>query len=354
MIQSVLSNLGILLLMHLMINTGYYLNQTKKLSNTFMPIFHILIVTLAIISMFHFPIRFSDHLFDLRIAPLIFVSFYHGWRYTVPVLIMASLYRFFLGGETVAHEILFGMILSSILPIILYPQDQNRFHFLKPFLVVTAAWLISDLPIIWLMPEGLEIFTEIALVRYLSLLLGSFILYFFIVTGQKHLTLTKQMRYFAERDPLTGLYNMRKFEDAIHKYIPQNKLMYIAMVDIDCFKKINDTFGHQAGDTAIKTVGEIILNNRSKDMFAARYGGDEYILFIAVDHPDQAMATLNEIRKRVASAPLFPNSFYPDFKISLSIGVAPLNTFKNLKEAIDLADRQLYFAKHSGKNQVCS
>lgn len=350
MIQSVLSNLGILLLMHLLINTCYYLNQLKKLSDRLMPFVHILIVSGAVISMFYFPVQVGDHLFDLRLAPLIFVAFFHGWRYTVPILLITSIWRLAMGGEHAGHEVLFGLILPSILPMFFYPVDRKRVYYIMPFFVITSSWIISDITIIWWLPNGWEIFSEMALFRYISLMLGSFILYMFINSGRKHLELTNKLQYYAERDPLTGLYNMRKFETIIkQRPINKNKQMFVAMVDIDHFKKINDGFGHLVGDEAIRAVAHIILQTAQNNFIAARYGGDEFIFFIEADHADQAFLMLDNLRKKVAEAKFLSTQA----SLSLSVGMSELERKNHLIKAIERADKMLYQAKKNGRNRVC-
>jgi diguanylate cyclase len=355
MVQSVLTNLGILLLMHLMINTVYHFQQYRKFSNRFVSLLHILIVTVATITMFHYPINMGNHLFDLRLIPIIFIAFFHGWKFTLPVVVLASIYRYFLGGDGSGHEIMFGMIIPSILPMVFYPLKIDKLPIHKPFIVITICWLISDLTPMLLSDNAIYIFIEIVLFHYLSLILAGSIMNFFIFFSLKHLEMVNKLQFFADHDPLTGLYNMRRFDEIINQISNkkhQNK-MFIAMIDIDRFKRINDTYGHQAGDIAIQNVSKIFLKYCSNHLLAARYGGDEFIIFLLEDSIKAAETTLNSIRKDVANNSAIPLVSKQLCKLSISIGISEYKDLKNLNKTIEQADKQLYLAKQAGRNCIC-
>lgn len=353
MVQAILSNLGILLLMHLMINTCLYLNQTKKIPDTLIPIIHIAIVTGTVITMFYFPIDYRGLTFDFRMVPLIFLALFHGWKYTVPVLILVCTYLGLVEGENNLLHMTLTTVFPPAIALLSYPLNEEKMFYLKPLWIITVSWLVSDLTVALQSPGGLALFQELAIIRAISILLWSYVLYFFIYSGKAHLQLTKQLQVYAEKDPLTGLYNMRKFEKVLSSFEPGRKKMFIAMVDIDRFKRINDMYGHQIGDEAITSVGDIICKNLQRDMFAARYGGDEFIIFIAADNRDQAVDRLEEIRIQIDKKAFFRDHKEIPLPISLSIGVAELQQIPDLKCTIEQADQQLYRAKKMGRNCVC-
>jgi diguanylate cyclase len=351
-VQSVLANLGVLLLMHLIINTIYHFQQQRKIPHTLVAIFHILIVSAATMAMFHFPIQIENHLFDLRLLPIIFIAYFHGWRYSLPVVILASLYRY-LSGEALGQEIIFGIIFPSILPMVFYLIKGEKMHITKPIIVITASWLVSDIRILSLIGNGDLSFAKIAFFHYVFLIFAGLIMYFLIFFSLQHLGLFKKLQFFADHDPLTGLYNMRKFEEIIdHLTKNENqKQMFIAMVDIDYFKQINDTYGHQAGDLAIQTVSKVILKNCSSHVFAARYGGDEFIMFLMTDSIKNAQNTLDSIRRTVTNT-IVPLGSKQHCKLSISIGISSFSDLVNLNKSIEHADRHLYLAKKSGRNCI--
>ncbi|WP_156424395.1 diguanylate cyclase [Bacillus sp. FJAT-27445] len=336
--------------MHLSINTAYHLSAEKKIRTALLPAIHISIVSLAVIAMFYFPFMSGGHRVDLRIIPIILLGFLHGWKYVLPVVAITSLYRLGLGGPTALHGALFGILLPAFFSL-LANRKAKGFHSPWNLLgVLFASWAVSDLfsPKIRLaMPN------EIAFMHLASLVVAFFVMYLFAIMGLRHLESNQKLQFHAERDPLTGLYNMRKFEEVLRKQIHPGKRMFIAMIDIDRFKEINDKFGHQVGDATISNVGKILLSNCGEDMVIARYGGDEFILFMASErilHVKQKLESIRKDTKEHANQAI-PGT--PPFTLSLSIGVAELFNASHLKETIEEADKQLYLAKKLGRDRVC-
>jgi diguanylate cyclase len=353
MVQAMLANLGVLLLMHLMINTIYHFQQQRIISHSFAIIYHILIVTSATIAIFHFPILMESHLFDLRLIPIIFIAYFHGWKYSLPVVILAALYRY-MSGEGLGQDVIFGILIPSLLPMVFYFIRGKKMHITKPIMVITACWLISDIPLLTLVANGELSLTKVAFFRYIALIFAGLIMYCLIFFSLKHLEVLKKLQYFADHDPLTGLYNMRKFEEIIVPLtkVNQQKHMYIAMIDIDFFKQINDTYGHQAGDHAIQNISKVLLKYCSSHIICARYGGDEFIMFILSDSFKQAENTLDSLRKTVTDTTFTPLA-NKRYKLSISIGLSSLSNLVNLNKSIEMADKHLYYAKQSGRNCIC-
>ncbi|CAM3912689.1 GGDEF domain-containing protein [Mesobacillus zeae] len=350
MAESVLANLGILLLMHLLINTGYLFHQAKRISGSWLCLIHVLVVVGASVSMVYFPVRFNGSEFDLSLAPLIFLSLFHGLKFSVPALFLFFLLLQLCGEDFEYGRFFFHTVLPVLLPLAFYPLDKDRIHYAKAFLIVTASWILANLPQTL---EDLSALEGSLLVRYGSFMLASLILYLFITSGRRQLSLMNQLQYYAERDALTGLYNMRSFGEMLSGFKHDEKKMFIAMADIDSFKKINDTYGHQAGDEAIKKVGEIILAERSAPIVAARYGGDEFLILLAADDEKEAMSVLENIRKIASSTSFLYDGTQPDSTLSLSIGAAELTNPDCLEQVIGQADQQLYLAKRKSRNCVC-
>jgi len=155
----------------------------------------------------------------------------------------------------------------------------------------------------------------------------------------------------ADTDGLTGLYNhvylMRTLESEIERSTRYTAPLSIMMLDLDFFKKVNDTFGHQAGDSVLKKVSELIrLSLRNVDT-SGRYGGEEFMLILPNTDHGGAMELAERIRRQIEST-----SFTPaDLAITISGGVATLEGQK-MAELIQQADTRLYEAKRSGRNRV--
>lgn len=147
-------------------------------------------------------------------------------------------------------------------------------------------------------------------------------------------------------DQLTGLYNRSFFENK-RTIIEKNKTIILA--DVDNFKQINDTFGHNAGDKVLKTIADIIRRNIRQNDIALRWGGEEFIIFCNTDLKG-AITVAERLRKAIENAKITYNSH--TLRITLSIGVSTIKQELSIYECIEEADKKLYEAKRTGKNKV--
>ncbi len=121
-------------------------------------------------------------------------------------------------------------------------------------------------------------------------------------------------------------------------------------MDIDCFKEINDTFGHEAGDQVLRQMATVLKDSLRETDFVARYGGEEFLAILAETTAQGALATAEIVRGTVAK-----QSFPVVKQVTVSIGVAmALCEDKNEEEAVRRADCALYEAKENGRNAVRS
>ena len=168
----------------------------------------------------------------------------------------------------------------------------------------------------------------------------------------------QELRIMASKDALTGLYN-RQFLDEIlekewHRSERHGHPLSMAMVDIDDFKKINDTYGHKAGDTILVKIAETFIKNLRKNDFVARYGGEEFAFIFPETDLKNACHITKMINRFVKDLDI---SFVGDKVKSLSIscGVSaayPSEAGDSVDKLIKRADDALYDAKRSGKNRV--
>ena len=153
-------------------------------------------------------------------------------------------------------------------------------------------------------------------------------------------------------DPLTGLYNRRYFEDFIKKEAlranRQNQKFSIIGLDLDYLKQINDKYGHNYGDIAIKTIGDVLKNNARSVDIAARIGGEEFNVILPGIDSEGAMIAAERIRKAIE------NQNIPTIgKITASLGVATyFEQTDDVDELMELADHAMYQSKHDGRNRV--
>jgi len=157
----------------------------------------------------------------------------------------------------------------------------------------------------------------------------------------------------ATEDPLTGIANRRCFEERLSAAFKQMKrtshAYSILMVDVDFFKKVNDTFGHEAGDKVLQKLAALVSESLRSTDFVARYGGEEFIVLLApVISEEQAFTVAEKIREIVATAE-FPS--VKNITISVGLAVASIGDLTQ-EDAIRRADGALYKAKEKGRNCV--
>ncbi|MDD5401462.1 MAG: diguanylate cyclase [Sulfurimonas sp.] len=158
----------------------------------------------------------------------------------------------------------------------------------------------------------------------------------------------------ANRDFLTGLYNRRYFFDNMRTYfkkaIDENENFAIAMIDIDHFKKINDTYGHDAGDKAINTLADILRANTNQNDMVSRFGGGEFCIAIKNVSSQNALKIVERLREKVQNS-VTVSTKGEEVRFTISIGVT-LNHEDTLEESVNQADMMLYNAKQNGRNQI--
>lgn len=159
----------------------------------------------------------------------------------------------------------------------------------------------------------------------------------------------------ALRDPLTGLYNRRYLQEFFAREMARAQRdgmpIVLAMADLDHFKRLNDTYGHSAGDDALKGVAAFLLSGLRNSDAVFRVGGEEFLLVLPRTQPDDALAKLTRLCARFAAQPLETRA--GALRLTMSIGVACYPSQAcDLDGLMQQADRQLYLAKNGGRNQV--
>jgi len=161
----------------------------------------------------------------------------------------------------------------------------------------------------------------------------------------------------ATKDSLTGLNNRRVFKERLDEEIVRsfryNRSFSIMMLDLDKFKKVNDTYGHPAGDRVLQQSARIILQRIRNCDFAARYGGEEFVVILP-ETSEENSVTIGERIKDTIAQHTFNLPDGKDIRITISIGIAsfPANAM-TAEKLIERADQALYNVKQTGRNRVC-
>lgn len=174
----------------------------------------------------------------------------------------------------------------------------------------------------------------------------------------KNAKLYRKVQILANTDSLTGLYNNRYFYESLGRELKRSAryghLLSLVMIDIDHFKKYNDSFGHLQGDIALKEIARTLINNLRSSDIAARYGGEEMVIILPETSKEGAVDAAQRIKRDIQEHP-FPGSRGKEVRITVSLGVSIYpDDADSVKELIRKADQALYQAKREGRNRVCA
>ncbi|MCR4581416.1 MAG: GGDEF domain-containing protein [Bacilli bacterium] len=162
----------------------------------------------------------------------------------------------------------------------------------------------------------------------------------------------------ADYDELTSLYNRHALNQIGNNCIHQAKMakanFSVAIIDIDYFKKINDTYGHAKGDDVLKELSSIIRSFSIRGIIPGRWGGEEFIMIApyTIDY-NEFCVVLEKLREKIEKYK-FAITAKNNIAITISIGASSVKNVSTLDEAVSFADKNLYQAKESGRNKLVS
>lgn len=163
-----------------------------------------------------------------------------------------------------------------------------------------------------------------------------------------------QLEVMSRTDRLTELYNRGYWEECLvrefNRYLRTKQMATLVMFDIDHFKKVNDTYGHQAGDEVIKLVAKLLKKNQRASDISGRYGGEEYGAILINTNAVDGMNFAERLRVEISESPVTHHDKVIEYTVSL--GLAEISDkITSIKEWIEAADQALYKSKEGGRNQ---
>ena len=170
--------------------------------------------------------------------------------------------------------------------------------------------------------------------------------------------LKNELKILASTDPMTGLYNRRHFacvaEHTINLARREKKSVSVILLDIDRFKKINDTYGHNVGDEVIIRLAQILKKNKRASDVCCRFGGEEFVILLPNTDLKGAVTLAQNLRNIVEGVVMeAPNGGEFNFTISAGVSSVDILNEPTVEDAIRRADEALYKAKETGRNRVC-
>lgn len=170
--------------------------------------------------------------------------------------------------------------------------------------------------------------------------------------------LLKEYEHHATVDALTSLYNRRWLDNMQSRVMQRchknNEALSVMMIDIDSFKNYNDNNGHLAGDIALRTVSQTIIQYLRPEDLVTRYGGEELFALLPGMDIKSTVTVAERLREAIKQTSITDKDDQPLPSVTISIGVAEMTIHDDPHQLIEDADKAMYKAKHSGRDKVCS
>lgn len=302
-----------------------------------------------------FGLKLPDNIYvDFRNLSILLSSFSGGFISAfISAIIMTSFRLLFYGINK--PTIVFIIVINLLVIIFCYIGNLKIKKSEKWVLAVGISEIVSIIGFTILIND--TIFRQRVWIAYcISLTIISFLLFYFISYLESFAESYRYYKKEANKDFLTGLNNVRQFDKLYNHVIEalkdNSQIVSLLYIDIDFFKRVNDTYGHKEGDIVLKQLSDILTKSCRSTDFVSRNGGEEFSIILLDCPPYKAKEIAEGIRKNTESTSI-ELSNHKKINITISIGVAsypdPVNDFEMLREC---ADEALYEAKHRGRNRV--
>lgn len=287
---------------------------------------------------YHFTTIVILWMFDAgTLAFILTLLCFFGWDVGVQHFLMVMLLLYFFSGYKRYKQKFAYAAAICALRITLFYIFRER----TPVLLLTSSSI-----------EILQIVNTITIFWCISL-----IAYIFSRDGQelegKLVKYNEQLRQQANSDKLTGLYNRRKaweYLEEISKDKSGSSGFSLCICDIDFFKKVNDTYGHDMGDEVLKEIAAIFMQEMTGKNFVARWGGEEFLLLFPDTNGDNAYMKLVHIKRRIKDMRVQKDDI--EIKVTMTFGLAEHDYSMKVDDTIKEADRKLYQGKEQGRDRI--
>lgn len=302
-----------------------------------------------------YSISVSDHIiFDFRHFALMIVAIIGDATPVLFASVIMAAFRLLNFGISTQSYITSGVIL--LLGVGCSLIGKQKLSLKSKWMVMSVYCVLAISTMMFFVVEDTEAKIRVIASLWLgTAVIGTIVIYLIQYLVMSY-NLVKRLKEESTVDFLTGLYNTRSFDDIFNKAveisIEKKEKLAMLILDIDFFKKINDTYGHKAGDIVLKDLGQLLLKNCRGADTVARIGGEEFAVIIRDMSPVEVKAIAERIRNQVEK-----NIFQlPQNKINLTISIGAAvypDTVESLEYLKEIADNKLYEAKRTGRNKVC-
>ncbi|MDF2678309.1 MAG: diguanylate cyclase [Bacillota bacterium] len=291
---------------------------------------------------------------DFRYIPILISALYGGLFSSILTSIIIGIFRFFFLGITSSSinglitALLIGIGFGNISKLNL--SNKNKWiYFILYFIIIIS---ISS----WVAMNDEILFVRTMFIYFLGYLIISYFIIKYIIYIIEIQNIYQKLKIEATKDFLTGLNNVRQFDDLFNNMtqltMRKEEDLSLLFIDIDFFKKINDVYGHNAGDSVLRSLAPILINTCRAYDIVSRNGGEEFSILLLDCSATKAVHIAERVRKNVEN-----NVFYiadnKTINITVSIGVSSYPERTNqINNLIENSDTALYHAKKTGRNKV--
>ncbi|MDU5110530.1 MAG: diguanylate cyclase, partial [Clostridium sp.] len=296
----------------------------------------------------------DEVIIDFRYVPIFLSAIYCGYLPSVISSLVIGIFRFLFFGVSISSIV--GLISALLIGIgfgfISSLKVSRRIKYIYCMILISV---ISTISLIITLEDLILIFQSL-----IMLISGYLIVSYFSIKYTDYIIdiieIYQKLKKEATKDYLTGLNNVRQFNESFNKIsqltIRKGEELSILIIDVDFFKNVNDTYGHEAGDIILKSLAKIFLDTcRSYDVIS-RMGGEEFSILLLNCPRYRAFKIAERIRKNVENTDFFISD-NKSIKITISIGISSYPELTNeIESLLKGADTALYEAKNSGRNRV--
>lgn len=293
---------------------------------------------------------------DFRYIPIVLmVLFVSDESAIISALIIA--FGRFIFGQSLSAVIAFLLIFILLVGLIIINRkiEQKGTIVFKGSIMIVFSTIIYIFFFITRIEDPFILYPLLAVYFCVSISVGIFSIFFmnYLRTSEY---LLRRYEIESSVDYLTGLKNVRKFNQILEYYekktMTKQSNLAIAMIDIDHFKQVNDTYGHSAGDYVLIELAKLMDKHLEKDAYVFRKGGEEFAALFPSLNAEKVFDLMDDCRKLIEVTPFQISSEHKLF-LTISVGVShyPDNTVK-VEDLMNQADKKLYTAKENGRNQT--
>lgn len=286
-------------------------------------------------------------LIDLRAIPISLAILFGGWVSGVVAGIVFLIGRFLMvtNGEYVGFYLAIVTMLCLVLPasLLRLKLDNTRTTLL---IFTTISVLDFGAALYYALP--LNLFYSVLSVYIIMAYVGACAAYRLLFELRRHFENVQHQQQLARTDALTGIANRRLLNEAMANLNVEAKEYALILVDIDHFKRVNDTYGHDVGDDVLRELGMLLVNESEERHLVGRFGGEEFLIIMPNANKEEVTRLAESIREKVSTFPFETSA--GTLHITVSLGACHSNDIE-VDSVLKHADEALYHAKEAGRNR---